>query len=103
MTYHVIIQPQAEAEIEAAYLWRRERAPQAAARWFAEIVEAINTLEQFPGRCPLAPEHAHFAEEIRQLLFGRRNDVYRILFTIQGDTVHVLHVRHGAQQQLTES
>jgi hypothetical protein len=24
MTYHVIIQPQAEAEIEAAYLWKRE-------------------------------------------------------------------------------
>jgi hypothetical protein len=42
MTYHVIIQPQAEAEIEAAYLWKRDNAPQAAARWFAGIVEAIN-------------------------------------------------------------
>jgi plasmid stabilization system protein ParE len=103
MTYHVIIQPQAEAEIEAAYRWRRERAPQAAVRWFAEIVEAINTLEQFPGRCPLAPENEHFAEEIRQLLSGHRNDLYRILCTIRGDTVHVLHVRHGAQQHLTES
>ena len=37
MTYHVIIQPQAEAEIEAAYLWKRDNAPQAAARWFAGI------------------------------------------------------------------
>jgi plasmid stabilization system protein ParE len=102
MTYHVIIQPQAEAEIEAAYLWKRDNAPQAAARWFAEIVEAINSLDQFPSRCPLAPENEHFAQEIRQLLYGPRNDVYRILFTIQGDTVHVLHVRHGAQQHLTE-
>jgi hypothetical protein len=32
MTYYVIIQPQAEAEIEAAYLWKRDNAPQAAAR-----------------------------------------------------------------------
>ena len=43
MTYHVIIQPQAEAEIEAAYLWKRDNAPQAAARWFAGIVEASSS------------------------------------------------------------
>ena len=102
MTYHVIIQPQAEAEIEAAYLGKRDNAPQAAARGFAGIGKAINALDQFPARCPLAPENEHFTEEIRQLLYGPRNDVYRILFTIQGDTVHVLHVRHGAQQYLTE-
>ena len=102
MTYHVIIQPQAEAEIEAAYLWKYDNSPQAAARWFAGIVEAINSLDQFPVRCPLAPENEHFTQEIRQLLYGPRNDIYRILFTIQGDAVHVLHVRHGAQQHLTE-
>ena len=101
-TYRVIIQPNAEAELEAAYLYRYERAPQATARWFAGIIEAINSLEQFPARCPLAPEHGHFPEEIRQLLYGARRDVFRILFTIQGDTVHVLHVRHGAQQHLHE-
>jgi plasmid stabilization system protein ParE len=103
MTYHVIIQPQAEAEIEAAYLWKRDNAPQAAARWFTGIIEAINSLDQFPGRCPLAPENEHFTQDIRQLLSGQRHDVYRILFTIEGNTVHVLHVRHGAQQYLTEN
>ena len=101
-TYRVIIQPNAEAELEAAYLYRQARAPQAAARWFAGLVEAINSLERFPARCPLAPENGHFPEEIRQLLYGARRDVFRILFTIQGDTVHVLHVRHGAQQYLHE-
>jgi plasmid stabilization system protein ParE len=102
MTYHVIIQPQAEADIEAAYLWKRDNVPQAAVRWFAEIVEAINSLDQFPARCPLAPENEHFTQEIRQLLHGPRHDVYRILFTVESDTVHVLHVRHGAQQYLPE-
>lgn len=102
-TYRVIIQPNAEAELDAAYLYRYAQAPQAAAWWFAGIVEAINSLEYFPARCPLAPEHGHFAEEIRQLLYGARRDVFRILFTIQGDTVHVLHVRHGAQQYLYET
>jgi len=101
-TYRVIIQPNAEAELDAAYRYRYDRAPQAAAWWFAGIVEAINSLEQFPARCPLAPENGHFAEEIRQLLYGARRDVFRILFTIQVDTVHVLHIRHGAQQYLHE-
>ena len=100
--YRVIIQPNAEAEIEAAYLYRYARAPQAAAGWFAGLVEAINSLEQLPARCPLAPENAYVAEEIRRLLYGARRDVFRILFTIQGDAVQVLHVRHGAQQYLHE-
>jgi plasmid stabilization system protein ParE len=102
MTYHVIIQPNAEAELDEAYVYRHARASQAAARWFAGIVEAINSLAHFPERCPLAPENEYFTEEIRQLLYGRRRDVFRILFTMQGDTVHVLHIRHGAQQHLHE-
>jgi plasmid stabilization system protein ParE len=52
-------------------------------------------LEQFPHRCPLAPESGPELE-IRQLLYGR----YRVLFTITSDTVYVLHIRHGARQQL---
>ena len=98
MTYRVIIQPNAEAEFDAAYEYRAAHAPQAAARWFAGMVEAIHPLEHFPARCPLAPENGHFPEEIRQLLYGTRRDVFRILFTVRGDEVHVLHIRHGAQR-----
>ena len=56
MIYRVIIQPNAAAELDAAHTYRHARTPQATARWFAEIVEAINSLEQFPVRCPLAHE-----------------------------------------------
>src|SRR5438093_12442982 len=81
MSYRVIIQPNAEAELDAAYLYRYTRAPQSAARWFAGIVEAINSLAEFPERCPLAPENGHFPEEIRQLLYATRRDVFRIVTT----------------------
>ena len=70
MTYRVIIQPNAEAELDAAYRYRYQRAPQAAACWVAGFVEAINSLAQFPERCPFAPENGHFPEEIHQLLYG---------------------------------
>ena len=100
MIHRVIIQPNVEAELDAAYRYRYAWAPQVAVRWFTGFVEAINSLAQLPERCPYAPENGHFPEEIRQLLYGTRREVFRILFTIQGDTVYVLHVRHGAQQYL---
>ncbi len=53
-----------------------------------------------PARCPLAPENDEFEEEIRELLYGKRQHRYRILFTIRGETVIVLHIRHGAREHL---
>jgi hypothetical protein len=41
----------------------------------------------------LAYEDRFFAETIRQQLF----DSYKILLAIRKDTVHVLHIRHQAQ------
>jgi plasmid stabilization system protein ParE len=97
MKYKVIVQPPARADIEAAYLYLRERAPAAAERWLDGIENAVLTLERLPARCGVAPESKEFPEEIRHLLYGRRGGVYRILFVIRGDEVRVLHVRHGAR------
>jgi hypothetical protein len=34
---------------------------------------------------------------IRQMLYGRRRGVYRILFSIEGDSVVLHYVRHSAR------
>ena len=39
---------------------------------------------------------------MRQLLYGRKPHVYRILFTIEGDAVYVLRIRHGRRRRLDE-
>lgn len=98
--FRVIIQPPASAEMEKAFLWIAERNPEAAAKWFNGLQEAILGLAIFPDRCPLAPENDAFKEEIRQLIYGRREGRYQIYFTIRADSVHVLHVRHGARDDL---
>jgi plasmid stabilization system protein ParE len=103
MKYRVVVQPRAAADIENAYLWIRERAPSSGDRWFQGVYEAIEKLETLPARCPLAPENAYFEEEIRELFYGKRIGRYRILFTITGDTVHILHVRHGRRLRLGET
>jgi plasmid stabilization system protein ParE len=41
-----------------------------------------------------------FSLEVRQLLYGSTHHRYRILFTIDGDTVTVLHIRHGRRNPL---
>ena len=66
-------------------------------QWYCDIVDAIATLESFPTRCHLAPENESFPFELRQLRHGKRRNAYRILFTIQEDRVHVLHIRHSAR------
>ncbi len=100
MKYQLVIQPPALDEIENAYLWIKAEAPESADRWFRGLMKKMETLTQFPERCGLAEEDECFEEEIRQLLYGRRGGVYRILFTIAGDGAHVLHVRHAAQGPL---
>ncbi len=101
MTYRVIIEPTAERSIREAVRWiSRRKSPLAAAKWFNALEKKIRTLRTLPGRCPLAAEDDKFPEEIRELLHGRQRQKYRVLFTIRQDEVHVLFVRHGAQDEI---
>jgi plasmid stabilization system protein ParE len=71
-------------------------------RWFQGLHQAVATLADSPRRCSLAPENAVFPFEVRHLLYGRKPHVYRIIFTIEDNTVFVLHVRHGRRQPITK-
>lgn len=62
-------------------------------RWYFGIRAAIRDLATSARECGLAYEDRFFAETIRQRLF----DSYKILFVIREDRVHVLHIRHQAQ------
>ena len=84
----------ADANLEEIYLRIRDDSPGRAAEWRQGLLKAAEALNQFPNRCPLAPENGPTIE-IRQLVYG----AYRILFTVAKDTVYV-HIRHGARQPL---
>jgi plasmid stabilization system protein ParE len=70
------------------------------------LLEAIASLSQMPKRCPLARENEHFSQELRQLLYGRGRNSYRVIFTIlegqEISTVRILHIRHAYQQTIGE-
>lgn len=63
------------------------------ARWYYGIRAAIKDLATSARECGVAYEDRFFAETIRQRLF----DSYKILFAIRDNRVHVLHIRHQAQ------
>ena len=101
MTYHLIIEPTAGRGIREAVRWKTAHAfPALAARWYNGLLKKIDTLKTHPNRCPLAAESHKFPEDIRELLYGRRRNTYRIIFTLRGDTVHILYVEHAARDEL---
>ena len=104
MTYRVIIQPRAERDIGAAAQWLEGQSKSAAKalRWVRGIRAKMETLKANPKRCPVDPDSDAFGEEVRVLLYGKRHGKYRILFAVRGNVVHVLTVRHTAQQSLSE-
>jgi len=101
--WQVIIEQPAQQDIAAAHQWIAERDADAADRWFDALYQTIGSLELFPERCPLAPEARFFETEIRELFHGRRQHKYRILFSVRGMNVHILHIRHGARLALGEA
>src|SRR5262245_29661337 len=80
MAYLVRILQPAERDAEEIYQWMIERAPLHGPEWFNGLHAAIQSLRENPERCSRAPESKAFKEDIRQLLYGKRRGVYRVLF-----------------------
>jgi plasmid stabilization system protein ParE len=100
--YRVRLTDKAEEDIDAVLRWfHDQRATTAGDRWFSRLLEKIDTLETHPERCSVAAESEALDLEIRELLFGKRHGVYRILFRIEKRAVYVLRIRHGARDRLS--
>jgi plasmid stabilization system protein ParE len=98
VTYRVVFTPRARADALETFRWLMERSPDAAARWYVGLEKAVASLRKNPGRHPVAEEESELLGlTIRQMLYGRRRGVYRILFSIEGDAVFLHYVRHSAR------
>ncbi len=104
MEYRVDISLNALQDAEDAYFWIKYHSPAAAGEWYEGLLKTINSLENFPHRCPLSPESRELGLEIRQLLYGRGRNIYRILFSTGQDeitketVVRIHHIRHASRR-----
>lgn len=101
MPYRVIILRSASKDIDDKFeSIRRHLGRLTAIRWSSRISERFIELEDRPEMWPEAEEAADLGINLRERLHGRRPHVYRILYTIDGDAVHIHRVRHAAQDRL---
>jgi toxin ParE1/3/4 len=101
VTYRVVVTATARSDAIEAFTWIAERSPDAAARWYDGLHKAINKLKKMPERHPIAQEESEqLGIILRQMLYGRRKGVYRLFFSIEGDTVTLHYLRHSARDLL---
>src|SRR5579864_5912560 len=95
MPYLVRLTDRALRDLEAIYEFIEATTSERAFAWFNELVEAIYSLDRLAERGAAVPE----SKRLRQLLFGKRPDTYRIIYTVhkRSRAVNVLHIRHGAR------
>ena len=88
--YKVILHSDAESDIESSFKWGcRAWGEENAKLWIQKLRQAIRKQPtSLPLACPLAPESEKLGVSIRHLIVGRN----RVLFTIRGKTVTILHV-----------
>jgi plasmid stabilization system protein ParE len=88
--YTVVFSDDAVADFASSLQWGCENwGEDVAWHWYAEIRNSIRkTLSSFPLSQPIAPDNDEFEIEVRHMVIGR----YRVLFTISGKQVTILHL-----------
>lgn len=100
-TYAVVFDPHAQEEALEAAEYIARSSSDAAAKWFAGLEAAIDSLGVMPGRCGKARESDSLGVDLRQFI----HHSHRIIFRIEerAGVVRILHVRHAARSAVGET
>ena len=102
MKFRINVVRRANRDVDQILSWlaHHQKAPEAAVRWYRAFEAALSRLAKFGDQQPFAPENDLVDFELRHMTFKTpRGQLYRMLFTIIGDEVRVIHVR-GCGQDL---
>ena len=71
MSYQIVIEERASADLGEAHRWRVENiSPENGTEWYFDILDKIETLRTFPFRCSLALETKYLKRvQIKPLCF----------------------------------
>ena len=91
--FRVEITQSAEDDLEEIWSYIAEDSPETASGFVLNLEEKVQTLEQFPQRCPLIPENEFLGRRYRHLILDR----YRVIFRLSKEIVFVLRIIHGSR------
>lgn len=105
MTYLIELAARAARDLEILYVEKNAAESHAAARWYNGLEQAVYALASYPHRCPVAPEARRTKRKLRNLLYGTKPHIYRVIYEVdeERETVWVLTIRHGARRKLKPS
>ena len=93
MAYRVLYRRRAERDLSRLARF-------ATLDWFVGLCDAIESLAELPHRCAFAPESSLRQKGVRHLLYGEGRNVFRILYRIKGESVHILTIRHARRRPI---
>jgi plasmid stabilization system protein ParE len=98
MSYSIRSSRRADRDVTFIFEWIAKRSPGGAIRWLDAFESAVDHLRQNAANCSFAMEADDCGIDLRQSLFQtRRGRIYRLLFVIRDDQVHLVSVRGPGQ------
>lgn len=101
MTFRVELGEEAKSDLWGYFQFAAQYSVQDAIRWLERFEAALSTLSERPERCSQSRESRRMEVELRDFLFGKRPNVYRVVFVIDDDIVRVLRIRRSQRGTLT--
>ena len=101
MAFVVRLSPRAESELEEAHGWATQHAPATAAAWLQRFKVALLTLAENPERCQLAAEDKQLRCGLRQFLYGKKPNVFRVLFVLADPDVRIVAIRRASRRSIS--
>ena len=98
MAYKVSLSQRAIRDLNAIFEAKHAETSRPAAAWFLGLRDTIFSLSSLPERGLVAHDNPNY----RQLTYGNKPHIYRILYLIDREKfeVNVVQVRHGARVPL---
>jgi hypothetical protein len=102
MNYRVDISIPALQDAETGFLWIRQFSRDSAKMWYEGLLEAVFSLEENPQRCSIAKESEFIERELRQLIYGKKTQMYKIYFEIKEEekVVRVYRIWHTSKESM---
>lgn len=92
MAYYVLYRRRAERDLERL-------AEGSTPKWFDGLANAIESLAEIPYRCAFATEPGLRQKRVRQLFYGAGRSIYRVLYRVKDENVHILTIRHARRRK----
>ncbi|HEY4261377.1 MAG TPA: type II toxin-antitoxin system RelE/ParE family toxin [Schlesneria sp.] len=102
MKLPVRVSRRAKRDISKILTWIADRSLTGAQSWLTVLERTLAQLPEDAASSAMASEAADLGIDLRQRYFRtRKGNLYRLLFTIQAEAIHVLAVRGTGQDLLT--